>query len=348
MKATAILEVGDGDTLGTVRAFFGELLRRGMVDGLLVPVEASRNDLVTTELVEDPAQLERANPFAPVLPADAIERAAELSLSGSSRRIGAVLRSCQVRALIELDKMGQARCNALVLIGVDCLGTYEPSDYAGLAAAMGGTDRVTAESLRWASKGQISPYRFRMACQMCETPIPDNVDIAIGLIGIDPRHQVLVTASASWIKRLGLAPAVGDGRPEVIERLVAVRRRRREKVLAGIRETMADPSNLLGWLATCTACRACLEACPLYEAVQLSTQATQTRLPEDNLLGQLIQFSCWTAACVGCGLCESACPAELPLTALFRALGERVQGRLKYVPGRSLSEPVPWNQPSAP
>jgi formate dehydrogenase subunit beta len=46
-------------------------------------------------------------------------------------------------------------------------------------------------------------------------------------------------------------------------------------------------------------------------------------------------------ACVGCGMCESACPSDLPLTAIFRAVGSRVQALFDYQAGRSLEEELP-------
>ena len=47
------------------------------------------------------------------------------------------------------------------------------------------------------------------------------------------------------------------------------------------------------------------------------------------------------SSCVGCGMCESACPSDLPLTLMFRAVGEKVQELFGYLPGGSLEEELP-------
>lgn len=349
MQASGTLEVLGGDTQTTVRRFLGDLMRQGIVDRLLVPVAGRREDPVTTQLLDDPAQLEWACPLAPILPSDTVLKAAVLSLCEGAPRIGAVLRPCQLRALREQEKLGRANGVSLLIIGLECLGTYEPDHFQALVAAMGGPDAVTAESLRWAERGGISAYRYRTACQVCETPAPFYVDVAIGFIGMDPQRRMVVRGDPALLERLGLA-ASDDGQPvEVMERLVQVRRRRRDRMLADIGRLMADPSSLLGWLARCTACRRCVEVCPVREAAEFSTLDREARWAgrttrHGGLLEQGILFGRWMAACVGCGLCESACPARLPLTALFTSVAERVQEQLGYVPGRSLGDPLPWDQ----
>ena len=38
---------------------------------------------------------------------------------------------------------------------------------------------------------------------------------------------------------------------------------------------------------------------------------------------------------------RSACPSDIPLTALFRSVGDRTQALFDYVPGRRLDEEMP-------
>jgi len=51
-------------------------------------------------------------------------------LAQPDRHIGAVMRPCEVRALVELAKRGRANLANLTVVGIDCLGTLEPFDYA--------------------------------------------------------------------------------------------------------------------------------------------------------------------------------------------------------------------------
>jgi formate dehydrogenase subunit beta len=40
-------------------------------------------------------------------------------------------------------------------------------------------------------------------------------------------------------------------------------------------------------------------------------------------------------------MCESACPSDIPLTTIFRAVGQEVQATFDYLPGRSLEDELP-------
>jgi formate dehydrogenase subunit beta len=43
-------------------------------------------------------------------------------------------------------------------------------------------------------------------------------------------------------------------------------------------------------------------------------------------------------ACVGCGMCSDGCPVSIPVADVFRAVGQAVQERFGYVPGRAPAE----------
>ena len=64
-------------------------------------------------------------------------------------------------------------------------------------------------------------------------------------------------------------------------------------------------------------------------------------MPTDTLLFQITRLNHMVASCVGCGLCEEGCPSLLPLTLIFRAIGEEVQAIFSYQAGRGLEEELP-------
>ena len=49
-------------------------------------------------------------------------------MTGHQEKLGVVLRSCEIRALVELVKFQQAKLDNALIIGVDCLGTYKVTD----------------------------------------------------------------------------------------------------------------------------------------------------------------------------------------------------------------------------
>jgi len=363
MNNTYRLEVKD-DVLGTMTAFLRGLLERGVVDALLVPRRAPAGDNVVQTLFTDPAKLRDIDPIAPVLPVNSAKLVSDLTATGAVGWLGAVLRSCEVRALIELVKLKQASLDNVVLIGVDCLGTYEMNDYAELAASSNGD--LSTHLLSQAKEGRPAPHeggngaaQFRVACQMCEYPVPQGVDLALGLIGLDTAKEMLVTASDELAEKLELSPTeVPAARQEAVVALVAERTAERDRCFAEFRQRVVDMSNLLAEFSRCIRCHNCMVACPIcyckecifrtatfdHASAQYFRWASRKgsiRMPTDTLIFQLTRLNHMATSCVGCGMCESACPNDLPVATIFRAVGEKVQALFDYVPGRSLEEELP-------
>lgn len=372
MSVTAYLDVAEGDTLGALQNFLGRLLTEDIVDALLVPQKLPTGDNVVPTLIRDPARLTGVDPIAPVMPVIAAKAVSNVTTTEHGERLAAVLRSCELRAVIELVKLQQASLDNVILIGVDCLGTYEVTDYADLIEA--GVD-PTAEVLAGAAEGQPPThegYQLRAACRMCEKPIPGGPDvyrpdIVIGFLSVDPSQRILIEASDALAEKLGLeaaeVPSASSGqapakRKEVIERLIAERTVERDKVFAAFRERVTGMDGLLAEFSTCIRCYNCMGACPICYCKECifrtptfdhaspqyflwAERKGSIRLPADTLLFHLTRLNHMATSCVGCGMCESACPSELPVALIFRAVGQETQAVFDYHPGRSLEEEVP-------
>ena len=353
------LEVKDG-VLETMTSFLRGLLEKGIVDALLVPRHTPAGDNVVQTLFTDPARLENVDPIAPVLPVNSAKLVSDLTETGAVGRLGVVLRSCEVRALIELVKLKQASLDNVLLIGVDCLGTYEMNDYAELAA--GGNGYLSTDLLAQAKEGRLAPHeghQFRVACQMCEYPVPQGVDLTVGLIGLDTANEILIVASDELAEKLELSPTEEPAaRGEAVDGLVAERTAERDRRFAEFRQRVADMPSLLAEFSRCIRCHNCMVACPVcyckecifrtatfdHASAQYFRWANRKgsiRMPTDTLIFQLTRLNHMATSCVGCGMCESACPNDLPVATIFRAVGEKVQALFDYVPGRSLEEELP-------
>ena len=365
----AVIPVENNDTLAAVRGFLRQLLEEQVVDVLLVPMEISAGggrSGVIPALVADPDLLSAANPLAPVMGMNAAHVVGRVSIREPRGRVGAVLRSCELRALVELVKLQQVSLDDLVTIGIDCLGTYDVPVYG---AIQDDGDLDMAALLATAHSGDLAPqegYAFRDACQMCEKPHVEGADITLELFGADLTTGVPVTLPDEVAEKLGLVSEGEDGRRAdpsaslragVVEKVVSARTQVRDARFAEIRGRLQE-EGIEGVFAVCARCYNCMSVCPIcyckqcllrshvfdHEPIQYVNWARRKgayRLPPNAMLFHLIRLNHMALSCVGCGMCTSDCPAELPVGLVFRATGARVQEAFDYVPGRSVEEPLP-------
>jgi len=367
MGKSAVLEVKKSDPIETLRVFFRDLLEKGVVESLLIPKKLPSGEGYCQTLIHDPEMLIDANPLAPTLPVQSARIVSHLTITDPGRKIGTVLKPCEIRAVIELVKFLQVKLDQLIIIGVDCLGTYEASDYAKMAREKGKGVSITGELLKGAKEGKIEPQdgnNLRLACQICEYPSPQNADISIGLFGHNPQKEIFFNVTdqlASELAEKGILATTDGGsssRDSVIERLTEERIKRRDEVFDAFRSQTKNLGDLMDALSTCIRCHNCMVACPIcyckecvFRTPTLEHKADQflrwadrkggIRMPTDTLLFHLIRLSHMVTSCIGCGLCDSACPNDLPVATLFRAVGHKVQALFDYVPGRSVDEEPP-------
>jgi formate dehydrogenase subunit beta len=351
------IPVENNDTLAAVRGFLKQLLEADVVDALLVSMETPAGT-VTPALVADPNLLDAANPLAPVMGLNAARVVGKVSIREPRGRIGAVLRPCELRALVELVKLQQASLDDLVTIGVDCVGTYDVPIYTAMYND-GGVDMTAL--LDAAKSGDLvteDELLLRDGCQMCEKPHVEGADIMLELFGADLATGIPVTLSDALSEKLEVSAAEENGRrAEVVEKIVAARTQVRDARFAKIREQL-EQEGTEGVFAACVRCHNCMTVCPIcycktclfkspvfeHEPAQYMNWANRKgayRLPADTTLFHLTRLNHMVLSCIGCGMCSSACPADLPVAQVFRAVGQQVQDVFEYVPGRSVEEPLP-------
>ncbi|MFO7741144.1 MAG: 4Fe-4S dicluster domain-containing protein [Anaerolineae bacterium] len=351
------IPVENENPLAAIQSFLKELLANDVVDAILVPMETPHG-AVTPALVSDPKLLDCANPLAPVMGLNAAPLAGRVSVREPRDRVAVVLRSCELRALVELVKLQQASLDDLVTIGIDCLGTYDVSVYTAMREN-GGVDMDAY--LTTARSGEVLPeegFAFRVGCQMCEKPHVEGADVTFELFGADLSSGIPVSLPDEMGETLGLSAAeVEAPRSSVIEELVAACTRVRDQRFDEIRERL-DREGVEGVFAPCVRCHNCMTVCPIcycktclfnsqvfdHEPMQYANWARRKgayRLPADTMLFHLTRLNHMVLSCVGCGMCTSDCPADLPVGTVFRAIGQETQDVFDYEPGRDVEEPLP-------
>ena len=360
-----VLPVKDNDLLGTLRAFLRKLMETGVVEAIFVPLEVEAG-LPIPALVTDPARLDLANPLLPAMPINNARAVSALTGKNTPARIGAVLRSCEIRALIELVKLQQASLENLITIGLDCLGTFDLTEYDrvrvnGQIDMTGYLAMTSQEAMLPADLNPAGSYQLRPACQMCIQPLPEKADIQFHLLGIDLSQGLPVTISEQIAAELGLTesmPASPPASNATVAKLMERRRQSREKELDAIRSRLTSNGGITGLFAACIRCHNCMTACPICYCrtclfkttafdhppefyLQAAHNKGAIRMLGDTMLFHMTRLNHMSLSCVSCGMCSAACPADIPVGTIFSAIGEKVQKTFNYTPGRDVTEPLP-------
>jgi formate dehydrogenase subunit beta len=309
-----------GDPILAVQHLLYDLWPYTDVEGMLVLLEPANKSHPVPAFVEDPIDLLVANPFLPLVTANAARLVVKLESHHPSARMGAMLRPCELRSLIEIMHQGILNREHWLVIGVDCLGSFSEDDYDWRLRKAEGVHQLASRALRNARQGGIIPHRYRQACQMCALPEEQEADLWIGVLGLPVKEWILVTARDERLAERLHLNILTDGpaesgllaeRQRVITRLNGQRMSFQERAVGELDSRL--PQNLEGWLvhlADCKPCRACLEVCPICGGELPVRQTDQVR---------------WLVKCAGCGMCEEACPDNLPLTAIHTYLSQSMQ-----------------------
>ncbi|MFA5906528.1 MAG: hypothetical protein WC836_21550 [Desulfobacula sp.] len=169
-----------GELNNKLADFLKSLIEKGAVNALLAPMKQPKRGVMQT-LVTDPSQVGDIDPFAPVVPVNGARLASSLTSTPSGRKTAIVLRSCEVRALVELCKLKQANLDDVLLIGLDCLGRYENLDFLKLRAEGDTSEAFLERAL--AGNTANGGCDVSGACKICEFPVADNVDLRLCIIG---------------------------------------------------------------------------------------------------------------------------------------------------------------------
>ena len=104
------LELKGSSIKETLNRFLVDLLRRGFIDGILIPREHPSGKGIIQAFITDSDEVEKAEPIIPFMPVNSAELISDITkVSPSTRKIAAILKSCEIRAVMELSKLKHLR-----------------------------------------------------------------------------------------------------------------------------------------------------------------------------------------------------------------------------------------------
>ena len=339
--------------------FFKGLLENEAVGAVLVPMAQGKQGVRLT-LVTAADHTGPVDPFAPIAAVSGAKIASSLTARPSGRKVAMVLRPCEIRAVVELAKLKQVNLDDVLMIGMDCHGRYENTDFAKFQAQGGTSESFLANAQ--AGKTATEDFDICGACQICEFPTADNADMRLCAIGAEDGAvfiEAVTPKGEQALEKSGLKPgAAPAGRDGAVKTLVAARTEARDKKFAEFRTDTSSYEALADKLSACINCYNCRVACPVcyckecvfitdtfrHTGEQFMMWADQNgmlKMPNDTLFYHLTRLTHMSLFCVGCGQCTSACPNDIDLMPLFRTCADKTQARFNYQAGRSVDEEQP-------
>jgi formate dehydrogenase subunit beta len=344
-----------GDPLGKVRSLIKKIWLGANLEGMLVTMDDGDEARATPRYVIDPASIDEINPFKPLMEFNIATLIPSTLAIHPGSKIGALLRPCEMRALIEMTKHAPFNIDNLLTVSVDCLGTLPADEYqwrleriekAHSADEISSTevkDELAQEALKFARQGGIIPYRYRSACQVCTSPATNQANINIHILGLPVRQQILLSLGDPKIAETIRIEELTDGSADKTliiqhERIVSKMCERHQRTLDRVNEGLgdllpADVDAVIQQLESCGDCQKCMDVCPICSVDR-----------PDRIAGGHYDRSSvmrWLVSCAGCGMCEQSCPNHLPTSAIFAHIRQQLAQEWEYVPGRAMDEPLP-------
>lgn len=364
MGKIGLLPVKDNRPVQTLRELLIRWLESGHVSALLVPA-VSPAGVVAPVLWSDPEKASQIYPLLPVMGINSAGVVAEIAADkAEGSRLGVVLRPCEMRAVVELIKLQQIARDNLVLIGMDCAGTYKPTSLGAELKNDAGELENWITGFLTAQDRYLKDERLRRACQLCEFPVPLVYDVALGFLGVNPKEQLLIQSGSELgdmlLSEVNISPvaAVPAERQAYLDHFISKRQEQAVRAIADFDRAALGPENLVRYFASCINCHNCMKVCPvcycrecffdsevlkrdLDSYIRVSRRKGLNRMPADTLLFHLTRMNHMMTSCVQCGICEDSCPAGIGLSVMFKKVSREAQAAFEYLSGRSLEEPLP-------
>jgi formate dehydrogenase subunit beta len=340
----------------TIREFLEKTFEKNIFDAVIIPMQVPAEDAFVYVLIQDRSLLKESIPLPPTMYIQGAKALSSVTRLGEGKlNIAAIMRPCEVRAVLELTKLGQIHLENVTLMSIDCPGVLPTAEF------LKDPKKKIQEFNEAVTNGDDS--KMRPVCQICDKSSMVAGDLHIGTHGAQ-KDSLLILANSQKgtevIDQLGIKlDATVDSWQKKVADLAEVKRKRRVHAHTELKATKGGLDNLLDTFSDCINCHNCMRVCPVcvcrlcyfdsdyvkHSADKYLHQAESKgsmRFLPDTILFHIGRMSHMTLSCVSCGSCEDACPMDIPVAQLFSMAADETQALFDYVSGRSLDEPLPF------
>ena len=287
-------------------------------------------------------------------------------VAGSSKKkIGMVVKGCDMMGVLELAKRNVINLDNILMIGVNCGGSVNPTSARRMIKDKFGVDPDTVHKEE-IDKGQFiieyegghkgismdeleeAGYGRRSNCRRCKLKIPRQADLACGnwgVIGDKAGKATFVEVcsekganlldKAVSAKKIATEPANPKGveiRAKVEGAMLKLGDKWRKKDFTALSPNLWKTID--AETSRCIKCYSCIDNCPVCFTFadrfkKSSLMVQQGFLPVEPMF-HMRRFAHISDTCINCGQCEELCPAEIPLALFSHAI--RTESDAAYNP----------------
>ena len=335
--------------------FLTKAMDKGVFDAVIIPMRVPAGDSFVYVLIKDKSLLKDATPLPSVMSVQGAKAVSSVTRLGKGNmKIAAVMRPCEIRATIELSKLGQTDLENITLISMDCPGVLPVSDFLNDPEK---NIKLFNDSVqKWDDKA------MRPVCQICDKSSMVSGDIHIGTLGAKKDTFFVISNSQKGndvLEKLGVDLKENiDGWQAKVRSVSEEKLKKRKKAHKDLKSEIGGIDNLVDTFSQCINCHNCMSVCPVCycrlcyfdsdkvkhpseDYLQSAESKGSIRFLPDTILFQMGRMMHMSLSCVSCGACEDACPMSIPVAQIFSMIADETQGLFDYVSGRNLDEPIP-------
>ncbi|RLC97513.1 MAG: hypothetical protein DRI46_12900, partial [Chloroflexi bacterium] len=256
----AVLPVAK-DPGDAILEFLRLAVAKELADAVILPMKVPSGDSYAWILMNDVSLFDDAVPIAAAMPVQGAKALRSLTRKGSGNlTVIAVMRPCEIRAAIELVKLGQVHTDNLILATYDCPGAIPLQKYVD---DPGGSEEQFSRMRRSGKPDNTA----KPVCHYCENFSMYDSDLHFGYLGLSEEEVLVIPGSdkgSELLKGLGLdlAKDLSDWK-KGIDSLKAEREEAGKSAFKETGEQLRGFSGMQSVFANCIGCHNCQSACPI-------------------------------------------------------------------------------------